>query len=189
MAQGVDVSFVSAADLGRSEEISAHYGATPGFELQKVLRTLKIPSDSSIIDMGCGKGLSFLTFVKFPEFSRIAGCEISAELVNIAEQNLRCLGIEGVTVYCCDAATFREFDAFDYVYMFNPFFGETFDRMMENLSRSLLRAPRPVTIIYRRPSCHDKVVAGGDFVKEREIGGVEQPYFIYRHEPTAEIRR
>ena len=133
--------------------------------------------------MGCGKGVSLISFAKFPEFQHIAGCDISSELIGIAEKNLLHLGIKGVTLYRCDAAAFTDFDDFDYVFLFNPFFGEIFERMMENLSRSLIRSPRSLTIIYRRPSCHEKVVAGGDFVKEREFLGGEHPYFIYCNRP------
>ena len=183
MARGVDLDYVSNEKLGTSQQVSAPHGVTPGFELERVLRALNVPSGSSIIDMGCGKGVSLFTFAKFPQFSHVAGCDISSDLLAIAEKNFLRLGLKGITLYCCDAATFTDFDRFDYVYLFNPFYGETFSRMVENLSKSLIRSPRPLTIIYFRPSCHEMVMASGDFVKEQEFTGGEQSYFIYCHRP------
>jgi SAM-dependent methyltransferase len=182
-ARGVDLDFVSNEELGLNVEVSGAHAVSPGFEIERILRELKIPPGSSIIDMGCGKGITLITFARFPGFSRIAGCDISPELIDIAEKNLLRLGIKGAALYCCDAAAFTGFDDFDYVYLFNPFYGEPFDRMMDNLTKSLIRSPRPLTIVYRNPSCHETVVASGDFVKQREFVGGQHPYFIYCHRP------
>src|SRR5262249_49725277 len=137
---------------------------------------------SKIIDMGCGKGVAIMAFADFP-FTRIAGCDLSSELIHIAERNFARSGIKGVVLCCCDAAQFDGFDDYSHIYFYNPFSREIFARVMANVEASLTRKPREVTIIYRNPECHDAIVAGSVFRKTREFRYSHLPYYVYVNVP------
>src|SRR5688572_15712537 len=81
-----DFSICSTSDLGLDSRRShAHRGSS--FDVNHVLSGLELIPNSSIIDIGCGKGRAMLAMAHFP-FKKIAGVEISPELANIARRNL-----------------------------------------------------------------------------------------------------
>jgi len=178
--RGVDLGFVSREEAGVSTKLHGDHSITPGPDLEKVLQRLDIGPEAKIIDIGCGKGSALITMATFP-FSRIAGCDISADLVAVAKTNLARLGIKGVMLYCCDATKFGELDDYNYIYFFNPFAAEVFESVMANVRDSLARSPRDLTIIYRNPKSHHVIVAGSLFEKTREFHYGTLPFFVYVH--------
>lgn len=175
---GVNLDYTGHEELGFSPEVGFVHSMTPGPNLEKALKAIGIPAGAKVLDMGCGKAGALITFVKFP-FSRIAGCDISAEMIQIARDNLNKLGIHGVDLYCADAATFTDLDDFDFFFMFNPLPRKAFGQFMDNLDSSLKRRPRGLTLIYRNPAMHDVVVAGSVFDKVQELHYGTQPFFVY----------
>ncbi len=162
-------------------QISYDHWATPETELRHVLKTLALHPDSSILDFGCGKGAALIAIARFP-FHRIAGCDISRELLGIARKNMDKLGICCVDLYCSDARQFTTLEEYDHFYFFNPFPHEVFEPVMVNIAGSLARKPRRATIIYRNPECHDDVIAAGLFKKVAEFRfGGSHPYYVYMH--------
>jgi hypothetical protein len=119
--------------------------------------------------------------VKFP-FSHLGGCDLSPELLRIAEMNFVRLGIKGVTLYCCDATRLTtELDDYTHIYLYNPFSSEILKRVVDNLMSSLIRKPRTLTIIYKHPKYHEAIVAGSAFDKISEY----ENYNIYVNRETA----
>ncbi len=104
----------------------------------------------------------------------------------IAEANLRKLGLSSrARVYIADATEFADFDRFTHIYMFNPFPEVVMASVMKNIRASLKRLPRPLTMIYFFPTCHDTVIGSGLFKLERQINtALTHPYHVYTHEPT-----
>jgi hypothetical protein len=175
--KGFDLDYVSCEDL-QYLEFYYHYAPTPGPELARVLHALHVGQDDSIIDIGCGKGGTLITMASFP-FKKIAGLEMSMDLAKTAEANLARAGINRVQINSGDARSFSDLDEFNYIYLYNPFGGDIFEQFVSNLKRSLARQPRPMTIVYRNPKCHEMLIKGGfDRVRRFDFG--EHPWFIYR---------
>lgn len=147
---------VSVEELRLNPELSQmYYASSP--TLKKVLKRLKIRTSDKIIDMGCGKGRALYYMSKFP-FQYIAGVEISPELADICEKNFCKLHIQNYKIYNLDASVFQEYDKFNFIYFYNPFNGEIFEKCMINIEESLLRIPRRITVIYHNPVFNDIVL-------------------------------
>ncbi len=139
-------------------------GSTPSGNryLAEVLRALSISADDSILDVGCGKGSAMRTMLKFP-FARIDGIELSERIAAIAARNFRRLKVERARVLVGDASCFSGYDAYDYVYLYNPFSNRVMSRVIDALIESVHRRERRLTVIYNNPICHDVVIRRGVF--------------------------
>ena len=180
----IDLDFSSQADLNLPEEKCYDYADSGGLHLERILRDLDITSDDAIIDIGSGKGGALFTFSKYP-FGRIAGCEISAELIETARKNLAVMKVDNVELIMRDAVEFRELDDFNYIYFFNPFPGTVMREVIDNIVASLQRRPRRVTIIYFNPECHEVIVNETPFVKLKEYQQNALKYYLYSNPEQA----
>jgi SAM-dependent methyltransferase len=174
----IDLKNVSTGDLGLSEKRSYEYNDSGGLHLEKVLKSLKITPQDSIVDFGSGKGGALITFSKFP-FSKITGIDLSPKLVAIAEKNLKKLNIRNIQMVVCDAVEFTDLEEYNYFYFFNPFPGNIMRVVIENIESSLKKKPRKVTIIYFNPEHHDTVITDSLFAKIDEFDHYRLRYFIY----------
>jgi SAM-dependent methyltransferase len=177
----LDFAMVSLEELHLSPELSVLHGSSGGPDLERVFRALEIKPTDKIIDIGCGKGAAIITLAKFP-FAKIAGVEISPALIRVAEANFARAALgrrrHDIKLHCCDAASFREYDEYNFVYFFNPFKTPVMKAVVENLGASLKRCPRRCTIVYKFPTCHDVLVSGG-FEKIREFDHGPLPIAVY----------
>jgi hypothetical protein len=174
----VDLKNAYLDELDLPEERCHYYANSGGLHLEKVLRSLEITPHDAIIDFGSGKGGALITFSRFP-FAQITGVELSAELVAIAQENLRKLKIGNITMKVCDAADFTDLDGYNYFYFFSPFPANVMSAVMRNISSSLSRKPRKSIVIYFNPECHDAVVNDSPFVKVKEFHHHKLEYYIY----------
>ncbi len=133
-----------------------------------------IGREDVLLDYGSGKGRALLAAARFP-FGRLIGvemndweCEIARSNARIAAPRLRCSQIEVINA---DASVWPVPDDVSYIYMFNPFWGETFRMAMERVLESLDRRPRPLTIIYANPQCASELLATGRFTRVRTSRG------------------
>ena len=67
---------------------SMPYQTAGSWRIKKILSSMSIGKNDSIIDYGCGKGKTIYTLSKFP-FTRVDGVEISDVLCNIAKKNMQ----------------------------------------------------------------------------------------------------
>jgi len=130
----------------------------------------RIGRRDTFLDYGSGKGRALLAAARFP-FGRVIGvevneweCEIARSNARIAAPRLRCSQIEVITA---DATAWPVPDDVTYIYMFNPFWDETFRMMLERVLESLDRRPRALTIIYANPKCAPELLATGRFTRVR----------------------
>lgn len=177
---GIDLENVSNEKLNIPVERGHEYANSGGRHLEIVLEELGIEPGDAVVDFGSGKGGALLTLAKFP-FSRITGVELSAELVAIAEKNLKGLG-KRIEMVVGDAVEFTDLDGYNYFYFFNPFPAEVMRAVIGNITASIARSPREVVIIYFNPEFHEAVVQGSPFIKIREFDHHELRYFIYANE-------
>ncbi|MEJ2648982.1 MAG: class I SAM-dependent methyltransferase [Sedimentisphaerales bacterium] len=174
----IDLKNVYLDELNLSEECAYEYADSGGDALEKVLDSFGITSRDAIIDFGCGKGGALISLAKYP-FSKITGVEISAALIDIARRNLRKLRIDNVNMEQGDASEYLDLDGYNFFYFFNPFPCPVMERVIGNISKSLLRKQRKVTIIYLNPECHGVIIADSPFSKQAEFDHPTLRYYIY----------
>src|SRR3712207_4322280 len=79
------------------------------------------------------------------------------------------LATKDVEIVTGDALAYEIPDDVTVLYLYNPFTGETFQKVLDNVVASLERAPRRLRVIYRRPTEHDRVMATGRARQVREV--------------------
>ena len=157
---------VSLTDLGLEHPDRHPYIPSAWWVLRWLLPTSAVRPDDVFVEFGCGKGRILIDAARRYRFARVIGVELSEELSGIAreliakERRLRC---PDVRVENVDATTFEIPDDMTHAYMFNPFMGETFRQVLQNVAESLDRRPRRFQLIYVNPENHDDVMATGRF--------------------------
>ena len=115
----------------------------------------------AVFGFGCGKGASLINFI-YHGIKKIGGVEYDNELYLILKNNFTKLGIDYSNVIRDDASNVTEkLDEYNYFYMYNPFGGELFSKVIKNLEESYLRNKRRITLIYSGACLHSKVIEGG----------------------------
>jgi len=176
----IDFRYASVNELGLSADRSHDYRHSGGIHLEHVLDRLHITQSDAIVDFGSGKGGALATFAKYP-FSKITGVELLPELVAIAAENFRILGISNVTMVVSDAADFTELDEYTYFYFYSPFPRSVMGSVLANIQTSLRNVPRCAHIIYCNPEFHDLVEAVSPFCKtgEHHHRQLRLPIYVY----------
>lgn len=130
------------------------YQATDEVALKTVLSLLPLsPQDYTFIDLGCGKGRALIVAQRYG-FSQVIGLEFAKELIDVAYDNIKLLGLNNVTLIHDDAAMFAKFSSRMVVYMFNPFSAEVMAQVLRNLVNS---QSRECYIVYGNPE-HRKLL-------------------------------
>ena len=186
MIKDVDLSYQSVDDLGLSNKRSNARSSSFG-SFERVLAKMQIRSDDAIIDLGSGKGAALMIMANYP-FRKIAGVEISRDLVEVAQNNLRKLELTDICVHCSDGGKFLDLDDYNYIYMFNPFPCQVVRDVISNLIDSLSRKPRQISIIYINPKCHSEIIESSIFKQVATFESADKlPFYIYGNsavEPT-----
>ncbi len=178
-ARGLDFAPATPAELGLDPARAYGMANSGGVALERVLATLRPTPADGAIDLGCGKGSALVSLARFP-FGRRAGIDLSPDLVRIARRNLRRLGLRDVQLAGADAGSFTGLDPFTLVYLFNPFPAPVVAQVMDNLARSLRRAPRALTIVYKNPLHEAEVLATGLFERRAVfLSGRFKPFVVY----------
>lgn len=163
--RGLDfMTIVKPEDVGLDPRQVYHSSPSGNQYLHKLLNELKITAKDSIVDIGCGKGSAMYTMLDFP-FLHVDGIELSEKIATIAKNNFRRLRADRVTLFNCDASLFSNYDAYNMVYMYNPFPCAVMAKVIDNIIKSICRIERELLIIYNNATCHDMVVDQGFFTK------------------------
>lgn len=127
------------------------YSPSPAATLRKVISATPVTyEDVAFVDLGSGKGRVLLVASEFP-FKRIIGVEYSEHLCSIAERNI---GQYSSASQKCDVFEIRHEDATKFeipddagvFYFYEPFSPPLAMKVLENIERSLARAPRAAVI-------------------------------------------
>lgn len=113
----------------------------------------------TFVDIGAGKGRALLLASELP-FRRIVGVERSATLAGIARSNIVRWKRVGrpratISVFHRDALEFTWPRTPLLVYLFNPFGGEPFGRLLDRLESAARSSGAPVDLLYVNPVCAD----------------------------------
>lgn len=101
---------------------------------------------------------------------KLGGVEYDKQLYDILLGNFKKMGIGTEHIINGDAALLEnELDGYNYFFMYNPFQGETFCRVIGNLEKSWDRRKRRIIFIYSGPYCHKDVIEHGKFILSKQI--------------------
>ena len=179
-------------EIGLGDEERNHYEASPWLTLPRVLRVREVRPHDVFVEYGCGKGRIVYQAAKRYPFRRVVGVDIAPQLTEVARENIRRnrerLTCQDVEVVTADATEFEPPDDMTHAYFYNPFGGQVFERVIENIVRSLDRHPRTVTIIYCYPFNADVIERTGRFEHVRTLKGIRRRHVnrwisVYRSLP------
>jgi SAM-dependent methyltransferase len=125
-----------------------------------------LPADRArftFIDLGSGKGRALL-LAKQAGFGRVIGVEFAEELHRVAAGNAEAAAKHGLPIetYLGDAGSFEFPDGPLVVHFFNPFHDPVMRRVIENLTDSYTRDPRPVVVLYHQMTVEEPQDATGN---------------------------
>jgi SAM-dependent methyltransferase len=164
---------------GFSDRDDHDYSPESYLDFDRAMRWLSAEERGGVfLDCGSGKGRVVLAAAR-SAFRRVIGVEISPALNRIAERNLesararlRCRDVRFVTA---DAAAYEFPDDVTCVFTYNPFRGAVLASVVENLRRSLVRAPRALTLIASTPDRIEEALAGARWIaKTDEFRGLRR---------------
>jgi predicted RNA methylase len=160
---------------GRSAETrnwaNPYYG-TPGSAFRRIIRRSGIrPRDFIFVDLGCGKGRTLLLASLFG-FREVIGVEADSHFAGQARLNAEAwlrqhLCCRPIRIIEADA---RDFDAPDedlFIYMYNPFKGQVFECVADQLAALARQAGRRVVIAYVTDLYGDYLENTGAFARRR----------------------
>lgn len=161
---GRKIDFSIPGETYRNQAVEGYvrYQATV-FINHKMMKTLSISKEDSILDIGCGKGKMVFYFSRMG-FGRSDGIEYSKELTACAKKNLKLLRIKS-DVINIDATKFSGYENYNYFYFYNPFDRETMQCVLEKIQDSYIHKPRKMVIIYCNPLYHTELVKIGFHLK------------------------
>jgi predicted RNA methylase len=186
--KGLDLDYVSVQELGLPPDRAEPHSATRTPVLQRMFRKVGVSPGSVALDFGSGKGGAVIALAGLP-FEEVIGVELSPALIEIAGRNIARLGLQRrVRFVQADAAEYRELDRVTHVFMFNPFPCSVMARVISNLEASLRRAPRPLSLVYHNPVCHEVIARAQLFqTSDEERPRDSLPWRIYRHHSPQEL--
>ncbi|MCX7393871.1 MAG: class I SAM-dependent methyltransferase [Planctomycetales bacterium] len=148
--------------------------------LQKIISRLPINFEEfTFVDLGSGKGRAVLVAMGHP-FKKVVGVEYSEYYHKIACQNIQAYR-QSQPEFCPvelihgDAATFPIPSGNVVLYLFNPFQGDVFDRVLANLHESLQSGTQQIYLAYLHPQCRQAVERVSSFSLFYEMRS-ENPY-------------
>jgi SAM-dependent methyltransferase len=161
------VTVVKPEEVGLDPKHVGHTSPSGNKYLVRLLKDLQISDQDTILDIGCGKGSAMSVMLKFP-FARVDGIELSKEVSEIAIRNLTNLKRQRWHVFNGDAITYRDYNAYSMLYLYNPFPEEIMRHVIANLRSSIAGREQEILVIYNNPVCHQLFVKDGVFCKQRE---------------------
>lgn len=148
--RGLDFTMRDTTLLKKNEGIYNGHSKTNEKHIQKIFQRVSL-DNARLLDVGCGKGVVLKEAVKFP-FEKVAGIEIRKELVQIAKNNFKILGIDDA-VECieADAIEFDQYGDYNVFFFFNPFSKEIMQKVVDKIIASRRKMDHIVTVIYHNP--------------------------------------
>ena len=122
---------------------------------RRALPAADVTDQDVFLDAGSGKGRLLLEAASHYRFQRVVGVELITELHETAQQNVELSGGKlrcPVELVNSDIVDYVIPDDVTVIFLHNPFRGEPFRVFMRNLSASLVRRRRPLTVIYENPT-------------------------------------
>jgi SAM-dependent methyltransferase len=151
-------------DLGLETENRVWHDPSSWFALQNAFELLAVSPADCFADLGAGLGRVLIVAAMFP-FRRVTGVEVSEELTERARENVERSRAPrqsaDVQLVTADAVDWHIPPDLTVAYLYSPFTGELFERVIERLLASVDEHPRPLRIVYNYPVEHNRLVRTG----------------------------
>ncbi len=161
-------------DFFKSGSENWFYQGCDWYALHRVLRELQPNSDDFFVDIGSGKGKALLVAGRLP-YGKVVGVELDPDLAAHARRNIEAARSKFkaslVETEIANALDWPIPKQASTIFMFNPFFGETFRSVIGKIFESYDENPRPLHIIYLYPWEHDWLVSTGRVVVDNVSSG------------------
>jgi Histone methylation protein DOT1 len=171
-------------ELHQTQSSLNGYAPTRWRALRELFRNCTVGSGDVLLEYGSGKGRAVIWAAAHFPFRRVIGVELDEQLhkeavANLARWNGRLL-CDDIVLTCADATEFEVPDDVTALYLFNPFTGDAFRKVIARIQESLARQPRSLQVIYCNPLMHEALIDAGFSVDRQRI---DPPYdwAIYRH--------
>lgn len=161
---------------------SGHYQGTNAYLVKNLFKRLNLSKDRTFVDLGSGKG-RILLLAKNYGFSAIKGIELSQQLCDISKKNIESFNAKtkmdsNISLLNIDATTYKFEEKDSILFMYNPFNGVIFEKVIKNLKQSLDSHPRKITIIYMNPT-ETKILESHFIFSSIEYYTWNEDYIIY----------
>lgn len=177
---------VSLEQLGLASVERSGYTPSGWFVLGRALPRFAVGRDDVFLDLGSGKGRVIYLASRYT-FGRIVGVEIAEELNEVARANMSRARLRArtrdITLVTGDAGRYAIPDDVTVIYLNDPFAGETFQRVADNLADSIRRSPRLVRVVYVSPREAQRLMMKGACLERRLYGR----WFSGRRETTHQV--
>ena len=125
---------------------------------------LKNQPKKHFVDIGCGKGRAMAVALAYG-FEKITGIDFSQRLILVAQKNMDMamgkFGHKPISLLCEDAKDYIIPDDADCIFLFNPFDEFIMHHVVQNISKSLVKQPRNLTVLYANPLYKERFVQYG----------------------------
>ncbi|MGH2955379.1 MAG: methyltransferase domain-containing protein [Solirubrobacterales bacterium] len=166
---------VPLEELGLEDPERTRYEASAWSFLRRALRRCEVRPGDVFLDIGSGKGRVVWQAAQHP-FARVLGVEIAPELNEVARRNIERnrdrLAAGEIELITADASSFEIPEDVTFVYLYNPVKGPLLRRVLANITASLDRKPRELTLIYANPEQEEEVLATGRFELKHVLKGI-----------------
>jgi SAM-dependent methyltransferase len=140
------------------------YTGSQWVPVRRALQRLGPGPTDVFVDLGAGKGQALLIAALLP-YGRVIGVEVDEELSRTASLNVgkarSRLRTPAVEVVRADALAWPVPDDASIIFMYCPFVGELFYRVLERVFESYDRSPRHLFIVYSFPFEHNWLLSTG----------------------------
>jgi len=167
---GMDIGrCVYVDELEKKNEEALAYSPGVDYALPTVLGNFSFNEKDKVFDFGCGKGGALLIFNRYG-ISYGGGVEFDTTLYETLRDNFKKVSLDDSGIIHGDATMVSDvLDDYNYFYMYNPFEGETFRKVIRNMEESVRRRPRRITLIYAGAWLHKDVIANGLFKLAKQV--------------------
>jgi hypothetical protein len=152
---GIDTYAAGVSSVGKIQRAgNFDYASSPAAALRHAIHSLSIELSRFVfVDLGSGKGRTLL-IAAAENFLRVEGVEVSRDLHGAAAANIARLPLRGrapIVLHCIAAEAYVIPQEPCLFYLYNPFGEDVLSKVLENVTASWLKNPRPIYFIYMNP--------------------------------------
>jgi hypothetical protein len=178
-ALGIDTAgdYYPQEDASQNRDMTC-YVPTPFLYLEELRDSLRMTPEDVFVDIGAGKG-RVICFMAGLKLKKVVGVELDPVLRDAARKNIERLKVRNspIELAAVDAADYDVSEGTVF-FFFYPFKHTTFNRVLQNIKKSLGTHPRSVRLVYRSCSYRERWILGmqKDWLQKAQEGN----FLIYR---------
>lgn len=168
---------------------AVRYKATKARPFLALLEHLRLPANSTFVDIGSGKGRVLMLAAR-QNFKRVVGIEFSPTFCERARQNIEIFRakvqpLTPIEVTQADVTQHQWRGDENVFFLYNPFDAVILTQFIENVRRSVAQHPRQIWLIYSAP-LYASVLGGSGMFQQREaVSFWGTDFHIYTNGPQS----